>query len=115
MATGTIKRPGMKFDTLYAKQSISEGNKTLLASVDDYDFLVGTVYDGTGASANGMSYIVPKPLYALTNKFQIPATDSTGWYIRLHATFSGTTMTVSALASAGYGGRAFSLIGCKCT
>lgn len=106
---GTI---AIQQDILYSQTTLSNGTVTLTADVDDYAFLVVTVYDAyTGG--NGMSYVVPKPLYSIYSKAQIPATDSTGFYIRTEVTFSGTSMTVRNTASAGYAGRSITVVGIK--
>ena len=103
---------GIRQDILYSQTALSDGTKTLTADVDDYALLVVTVYDAN-SGGNGMSYIVPKPLYSIYSKAQIPATDSTGFYVRTEVTFSGTSMTVRNTASAGYAGKSITVVGIK--
>lgn len=112
MASGT--KQVFHYDTLLERTSITgNSTKTLSEDVGNYDFVCVTVFDGTGSNANGMTYYIPKPLYGEINKVQIPATDSTAFYIRTTVQLSGTTATISNYARAGYGGCAMQIVGAR--
>ena len=112
MATGTITKPKKKvqFDQLLGETSISgTGNKSLSYNINDYDYLLFGVSNGT----EWKFYEMPSVIYGYAFDVSWNATDSTGWYIIMTAYTSGTTLTIAKFQRSGFSSTQIRVYGAK--
>ena len=115
MASGTITKHGIQYDTLFPETTKNDRNTiTLSASADDYDFILFVVCNqNAGTGGYRQVKIIPATEYGKSIAVTWSATDSTNWYMLICATVSGNQITFQEWVRKGYSGSAIKIVGAK--